>query len=371
FTVRMLLGQLIVTFSVKILYKTPIESLVRFKSICKQWYALINDKRFIYKHFYLSQKRFILVNRRDNSVQLFDYETQAISSLQGPTKIQTVIHCDGVEVSGTTGYKHEKLAVWNPFLSQIEWIEPSHSYKWSDVYGFGYDKVSRDKYKILRLLDKSHIEIYEFKSKLWRSVDAALDSCVDLWFPHYQALSINGNMYWIARRKKKGNSDDQREIFIQSFDFSRETFKDKGGVVPFETEFLRVSPDSKLVMSGLGGDRISLLRLHEGEKVEVWVTNKVTYDGVFSWSKCFHITRPDVPTSYCSFPTYFMDKNTSKLMLCCGQLDVKKQCIDVNVYEIGEGDIKKHDVAGFRDRMIYAFLNCYYVYVPSLVPVPE
>ncbi|ESQ56112.1 hypothetical protein EUTSA_v10027211mg, partial [Eutrema salsugineum] len=345
------------------------------------WYALIKDKRFIYKHFDLSHKRFIQVDFHNNLVKVFNPETKALSSLQGPTKIRAMIHCDGLflckfwESSGTD-YTSRKLAVWNPFLRPVKWIKPSNFYKRDDVYGFGYDKVSRDKYKILRFLDKSHIEIYEFKSKLWRSADAALDSCVDLWFPQHQALSMNGNMYWIARRKKKkGNSDDKTGIFIQSFDFSRETFKDIGGVVPFETDCLGVSSDSTLVISGLGGDRLSLLRLHEREKIEVWVTNKVTYDGdVVSWSKYFHITRPDHPIcpSYCGFPEYFINHKTSNTMVCCGKYDATTPYyIDVDVYEMGDGDIKKHVVAGFGHSKSYAFLNICYVYVPSLVPVLE
>ncbi|ESQ56111.1 hypothetical protein EUTSA_v10026802mg [Eutrema salsugineum] len=305
----------------EILYKTPIKSLAHFKWICKQWYALINEKKFMYKHIDLCEKQFIQVHPHNESVQLFDPETQALSSLQGPTNIYSVIHCDRLLLCQCwrNGYTPEKLAVWNPFLSQVEWIKPNNFYKKDDVYGFGYDNVSRDNYKILRLHDKTHIEIYEFKSKLWKSVNAALDSCVTLWYKRYQALSMNGNMYWIAQRKK-GNS--KTEIFIQSFDFSRERFKDIGCSVPLEADCI--------VISGFKGDRLALLRLHEGENIEVWVTNKF-----------LHVTRPDyLPTRYFSFPTYFIDKKTNKIKLYCGQVDVKTHYIDVNVSEIGDGDIK-------------------------------
>lgn len=65
--------------------------------------------------------------------------------------------------------------------------------------GFGYNNVSPDNYKILKcdnVADKSYGKIYEFKSKLWRSVDAALDGRG----VNRHAVSINGNMYWIVYR---------------------------------------------------------------------------------------------------------------------------------------------------------------------------
>ena len=35
---------------IQILLKLPPESLLRFKSVCKSWYALINDPKFVTKH---------------------------------------------------------------------------------------------------------------------------------------------------------------------------------------------------------------------------------------------------------------------------------------------------------------------------------
>ncbi|CAH2047830.1 unnamed protein product [Thlaspi arvense] len=205
--------------------RVPIELLARFKTTSKEWYAFFNDKKFIYKLLDPSQERFIQVDEFDRkSIQIFNPETKALLRLPFSDEshnyvVSETMHCDGLLlcecIERGTYYDDDtfKLAVWNPILRGVTWIEPSNSYRRSDVHGFGYDNVSRDNYKILRINKDelpSEIEIYEFKSKLWRSVDATLE-CDHMWD---SAVSINGNMFWIARTVNS-------EIFIQSFDFPR------------------------------------------------------------------------------------------------------------------------------------------------------
>ncbi|CAA7053367.1 unnamed protein product [Microthlaspi erraticum] len=233
------------------------------------------------------------------------------------------------------------LAVWNPFLRRVKWINSNPNSKF-DRFGFGYDSVSRDNYKILRIrgwLDikgKLEIDIYEFRSKLWRSVDASLDPCAELWYAPSNALSMDGNMYWIAYRKKDNSKT------IASFDFSRETFKDIGCCVPFD----------EAVLSGFERDRLSLLHYQSGVKIEVWVTNKVT-DVVVSWSKYFNVTRPDLPrfvSSPCEFPTYFIDHKTNSIMVWYGHLllDEYIKCILYTVYKMCDGEIIREQVVPGR-----------------------
>ncbi|CAN6973637.1 unnamed protein product [Brassica oleracea var. botrytis] len=153
-----------------ILYKVPVESLVRFKSTCKQWCALLNDKRFIYKHLDLSWEGLIRVHDR-KSCQFINLETLSLSSLQGPSYIYSMTHCDGLLLCEfKSDDKDRKFAVWNPFLSRVKWIKPSSSYsEYWDICGFGYDNVSRDNYKILRFCKMSgceEVEIYDFKTQL-------------------------------------------------------------------------------------------------------------------------------------------------------------------------------------------------------------
>ncbi|KAH0931150.1 hypothetical protein HID58_008267 [Brassica napus] len=327
--------------------------------------ALLNDKRFIYKHLELSRERLIRVHYH-KSFQFINLETLSVSShLQSPSDINSMIHCDGLLLCefDFTNKVRKRLAVWNPFLSQVKWIKPSSSYTGLDIYGFGYDNTSRDNYKILRFCNEigyEEVEIYEFKSQLWRNVDY---SCAYCWHSSLdQAMSMNGNMFWIAQRQKKSKTEN----FIQSFDFSREVFKETC-CVPLQTR--------DLFLSGFGGDRLSFLSQHEqGKMIQVWVTNKVT-DDVVSWSKYFNMTPQYLSIlfgcGYFSFPAHLIHK-TNRIMLWWEEEDAKNKDIYVNVYEIGEGVVEKQVETGRHGRCDQApFRSRCCVFVPSLVPVPE
>ncbi|CAA7033137.1 unnamed protein product [Microthlaspi erraticum] len=376
----------------EILYRIPLESVCRFKSVCKQWYVFFNDKRFMYKHLDLSKERVIGFDQK--SFQLLNVEPKALLSLPTPDELHEytigeTIHCDGLLLckciekrveNRFDGYlygKTRKLAVWNPVLNRVMWIEPSSPYKTGEFYGFGYDNVSRDNYKILRIHTKCdgqgklspEVEIYEFKSKLWRSVNATLD-----WDSLRGAVSMNGDVYWIAEKKI---NDFQIELLIQSFDFSTETFKPIC-CIPDGVDCSRWS-STTIVLSGFGGDRLSLLQRPECVKFEVWVTSKLTDDGIVSWSKYFNVT-PDPLILFSDFRTNFILKTgKSKIMLWCEERRVKKKDIYITFYELGgEGEIKKQveftrpgDSACHVTVPRWGDDRACNVYVPSLVSLPE
>ncbi|KAF2612477.1 hypothetical protein F2Q70_00007130 [Brassica cretica] len=317
-----------------ILYKVPVESLVRFKSTCKQWCALLNDKRFIYKHLDLSREGLIRVHDR-KSCQFINLETLSLSSLQGPSYIYSMTHCDGLLLCEfKSDDKDRKFAVWNPFLSRVKWIKPSSSYsEYWDICGFGYDNVSRDNYKILRFCKMSgceEVEIYDFKTQLWRSVDY---SCAYYWCPSCDiAVSMDGNMYWFSDRKNTDKSIP--DFFIQCFDFSKEIFEETC-CLPF------VNRDDDWLLSGSRGDSLSLLSKDKYGKIQLWVTNNLT-DEIASWSKYFNVTPPFLTIIFHGyFNTTFFIHKTNRIMLWCEEEDVQNKDIYVNVYEIGEGVVEK------------------------------
>ncbi|KAL1202632.1 putative F-box protein [Cardamine amara subsp. amara] len=383
-----------------ILERIPIEDVVRFKSICKEWYELFKEKRFILKHLNLSKERFIRIYH--DKVEIFNPVTLDLSYLPVPSELRIdltgssfpiifMIPCDGLLLCHVIEGMYDcKIAIWNPVLSsRVKWIEPSRPYDSCDTFGFGYD--SYNNYKILRFesfATSKEFEIYDLKSKLWRAFPTAFDWSL---FVPYQMLSMKGNMYWIAE------TISNSEFFIQSFDFSRETFKpicssfpvkigvDTVVVLPDfgEINFVRNEPDGVVVLSGFGEDRLSLLHQHPTReiKIEVWVTNKVT-DALVSWTKYFNVTRPDLPrfrsplTSHGN-PTYFIHK-TNGIMLWCDKILQEEDEEHVGYacacfYEIAEGEIRKQIETRppHVSDTVPSLCRCACVYVPSLVPVPE
>ncbi|KAG2245934.1 hypothetical protein Bca52824_085562 [Brassica carinata] len=265
----------------EILYRTPAESLVRAKPTCKQWYALITDTRFIYEHLRRSPQRFI---RTEETVQIMDPVTRTRSDSPLPKElrrlhsIRMMVHCDGLLLCMRSycQYRDTDLALWNPVLRELAWIEPSTCFTTSDYYGIGYDiKKSRYDYKILRFTDHRYddhnasyddepeVEVYEFKTNSWRTLAAEVDWAVDLTC---KGAAVMGNMYWIA-------SEDE-EQFILGFDFSVERFKNVCFCPP---------PADNNYLACFDGDRLSLLQQDEKSHGILWCGLRTSW---LMWMSC-------------------------------------------------------------------------------------
>uniref|UniRef100_A0A0D3BAK0 F-box associated beta-propeller type 1 domain-containing protein n=1 Tax=Brassica oleracea var. oleracea TaxID=109376 RepID=A0A0D3BAK0_BRAOL len=302
----------------EIFYKTPAEALVRAKPTCKEWYALLTDASFINEHFQRSQEERFLRIFVDDTVEIMDPAT-ATSSVspvpdelrQHPYKITLVhpllVHCDGLMLVAydddcccvSDGSRLPNLALWNPVLKNLRWVEPAKGITSSDYHGIGYDKNNRsDGYKILRFNscpwddvegygDAPEVEMYECKTCSWRTLDVELDMDVHIM---RICVAVMGNMYWIAYRdveEEEGDDDDEEEEeFILSFDFSDETFKDICFCPPSYENYQ---------LGCLDGDSLSLLQQDQASgNIEVWVSSKLG-DGDVTFSKCFSLSGPVLP----------------------------------------------------------------------------
>ncbi|KAF8098826.1 hypothetical protein N665_0257s0039 [Sinapis alba] len=373
----------------EIFYKTPAEALVRSKPTCKEWYALITNQSFTNQHFQRSQEHFI---RIFDTVQIMDPVTRTTSVspipnalLQHPFKIDSLVYtqivqCDGFMLVECNmwkyrdgGLRYTNLALWNPVLRNLRWIEPTRSITSSDYYGIGYKDKGSDGYKILRFSsrpweieryeDKPKVEIYECKTSSWRTlVDVKLDMDVNIMS---NCVAVMGNMYWIAYR------DEEEEDFIRCFDFSDETFKD-----------ICLCPPLYGDNSHLGcfnGDSLSLLQQDEvSKKIEVWVSSKLS-DGDVSFSKFFSLSGSDLPAlrvrddeHYRSNPVYCFVKPKSVIVWCVGvEGEGDKICSYCTLYEIDENGVKSTKETERDNVRDYSRgFVCGYVYVPSLIPLP-
>ncbi|XP_010489738.1 PREDICTED: F-box protein At3g08750-like [Camelina sativa] len=188
-----------------------------------------------------TSQRFLRIDDA-RGVQIIDPVTGFIAETPIPEEFEDLlpfswmIHCDGLMLCicdhWTRGGSNARLAVWNPFLGRIKWIEPSVQWieppvhrRVDDYYGIGYGVASRDNYKILRLgynqsssasADTIRVfEIYEFMSGSWRGINAWF--AADIVFRNSECVSVMGNMYWLAQNTEGS--------FVLCFDFSVEAFK--------------------------------------------------------------------------------------------------------------------------------------------------
>ncbi|KAF8090258.1 hypothetical protein N665_0482s0050 [Sinapis alba] len=352
----------------QILCRVPTKSLIRFKLTCKRWLSLFNDKRFINKHLALIDEHFIRINHY-RKVTIINPMTRACSSFSLPHEFQakpdiyTMIHCDGLLLCIL---ESAAMAVWNPCLNQVRWIKAESYYPYySLVAGIGYNGLSRDGgYKILRFGGSAYsryqhtntvVDIYELKSNSWKKYEVSLDWHV---VTPCRGVSLMGNMYWIAKWNQSG-------FFIQSFNFSTETFE-RVASLPFDYD----ASDDVVNLSAFRGNHLSLSQHNkETEKIDVWVTNMV--NNRVSWTKFFSVTRPDCPVFRASddiaTQVHFIDKN-NKVVVCCEEVAVDERYVSVNIYLFGEGEIKKQEIELHKRGFSWPCIPGY-AYLPSLVPV--
>ncbi|KAG7589128.1 F-box domain [Arabidopsis suecica] len=346
----------------EILSRLPPRSLVRFRSVCKHWNDLFNDKRFHNNHFARARPQFIFLTESKISYSIdidlrgtievrevvSDFTCQAMDLIH-----TTITACDGLLFRD---FWKQGVAVWNPWLRQVRWIE--YEDKGFHFCGVGYDSCKPEKsYKILgyfnclrKVSDTYHVSyrrvaIYECSSHALKFIDAPFTQ-----WPIMAPLSLNGNLYWLT------HEPETYKYFIRSFDFSKEIFK------PFcLLPCLKNRSRDELVLAVFKRDRFSLLKqCNVTGKIDIWVTKKKIDGEEVVWINLMTLPTTNLPklvNKFCGISYFIYDKT---LIMCCGDHQTGAACI----YFV-KGDIfKKIQI----DSGSVRFSHC--VYLPNLLSVP-
>ncbi|EOA33060.1 hypothetical protein CARUB_v10016393mg [Capsella rubella] len=240
----------------EILSRVPPKVLVRFRAVSKQWNTLFDDKRFLNNHkmtfrFIIATKRKIYSVSIDPVIVVREIplDTPGLETLG----LKNVVDCNELLLCG----KKRGAVVWNPWLGQSRWFEPSLKHPCMCFYGMVYDNK---KYKMAASSPAKEDPtldlwtIYEFSSDL---------ICIE------SVVSLNGTLYWVSFNKDP-------LYFLSKFDFSRGLF-DRFCDLPCG----RNNHDGDtLVLGVFREDRFSLLKqCIVTKKIEIWVTkNKINYE---------------------------------------------------------------------------------------------
>jgi F-box interacting protein len=215
----------------EILVWLPVVSLLRFKCVCKSWYALITHQNFIRKHLLHNNNNnrnalFLLKTTEDYTedyvVSTLSYETLQVSLTQPvpppyfgmakKVRVYLVGSCNGlVCLHANYGLN---VVIWNPATKETKVVSNSNLPRYPAGYhtvidgiGFGFDAKTND-YKILNLLslydDPNSIqskkivqsEVYSLSADSWRKGDSPpcfLFSCL-----RPMDTYINGVASWNA-----------------------------------------------------------------------------------------------------------------------------------------------------------------------------
>ncbi|KAI3494936.1 hypothetical protein L1887_36994 [Cichorium endivia] len=218
----------------EIMKRLPVKSLIRFRSVSKEWKSLIDSSEFIAAHSLRrhTQPQHLLVyyeNTTDgiNYACYVDDETlfQQRPVLTVPLSLKQLVLPDIVGIThGLVCFycAHNKLTiVWNPSIRKSIVVNTPDT----QFVGFGVCRVTTDPkiVAIKQLWDKSNIEatyrcevmVYTLSSGRWRILSSNLPTkpFIDLW----SAVAAGGFIYWRAQSPTHN--------MLMSFDVTNESFE--------------------------------------------------------------------------------------------------------------------------------------------------
>ncbi|XP_022983805.1 F-box protein CPR1-like [Cucurbita maxima] len=345
------LGHLPEEVMIEILSRLPPESLLRFKTVRKSWYALIDNPKFATKHFSNSLKhKHVLLKRlvTKNSGK----KENIFSFLKFPLPLDGSVPVFDVDwpfdedfrYFEIRGHSHGLLCLTdlrrdiflcNPATREFRKLpqsillltepptEPDGYDSSTNAVGFGYDSKSKD-FKVVRVVNfvegpgyfhPPRAEIYDLSKDRWREIETPICGHV-FWAPSFE-MYHEGTYYWWA------DTDDKEEI-IQSFDMSEEVFRRIPVPESFEGERERYRS-----MGILNGSIVLFHYPSRGDEREfdIWGMEKDEFGGV-SWSKLLTIgplRGIEKPLVFVSSDELLMEANEGQIVLYNARIQQLKE----------------------------------------------
>ncbi|XP_023643258.1 putative F-box protein At1g58090 [Capsella rubella] len=133
----------------EILVRVPPQSLLRFRSVCKEWYNRSSSKRFVNRNFAFARPEFMLKSdshicsvsvdlKEDPTIKVTDF---CFDFLRGRRYDLSAMTCDGYMFMyespkvGIDSGEHRGV-VWNPLLRHTKYIAPNETTR---TMFMGYD----------------------------------------------------------------------------------------------------------------------------------------------------------------------------------------------------------------------------------------
>lgn len=203
----------------EILIKLPVKSLVRFKSVCKEWYSIISSPRFAKLQLDLSKTdpsnsglvRSLFI-RSSGSCDMFRCLTVDGEEEEVWDSIK-FNRCNGIPSHGGASnpssvnglvcfYLKESncFCIWNPCVNEFCQVPFPKSVCLN--MGFGYVS-GMDDYKIFAIGMSSEVPrerlalVYSLRANKWRKIDGFADELAGL---SMDGVLVNETLYWASRK---------------------------------------------------------------------------------------------------------------------------------------------------------------------------
>ncbi|XP_069148648.1 F-box protein CPR1-like [Solanum lycopersicum] len=255
---------------IDILTKLPVKSLLRLKGICRSWYSLIKDEKFVKQHHdtHKNRQKYFIISRGHEIFHHYTMDvpqvvdsTRIVSLIEPPIRIdQSLKVYPNIQYFSSNGilfitYSHDIIVMWNPSTRESRRI-PSPIYNnRGSMYSFCYFHYIDD-YKIFRLRcgDNKEIDIFSTKSNMWKSIGMFPSN---YYFLGFNVVMVDGIVYMMAR-----NKENLPSVTILRFCLEKEKFED-------ELLFPYVVPWTRHVLHSLG-EKLCLIRILDDNR-EFWL----------------------------------------------------------------------------------------------------
>ncbi|KAL3622063.1 hypothetical protein CASFOL_034259 [Castilleja foliolosa] len=345
----------------------PAKSLIRFRAVCKSWWAVIDDPYFVKRHTnnQLSSKNIIIRNLSGHPFYpLYSFDLNSLNPTNNLQAIAItplysdlahiilalpVVTCNGLMLV-TPKHRKEPFEIWNP--STNERLEVPHGpfNPKAAITGFGYDYTCDD-YKAVainrRRRHRKYVQrtyVYSLRSDSWTKIGnfPCDEHCLG---PQGPGVYLRGALHWL--------SDLCLNTMITVLELGTETYRQLGLPAPcrerrmylFEEEMYLDVLDGCLIFT-----EYSLC--YDIERFEVWVMKD--YGDEDSWINLISIDERQ-PWGRCSTrdgylrPVAYMKDNM--------QIFLQHDKHGFFIFDIGSGCMKKVGIHGLSGtRCLYAQL---------------
>ncbi|KAH7842819.1 hypothetical protein Vadar_009539 [Vaccinium darrowii] len=315
---------------INVLKRLPVKTLLRFRSVSKEWYSLITNPYFITQHldrslaaphtlvryctFKPNQNPYSGIEhysvRFDNNTAFDEYAKPECPFTSFGFCFRIVGSCNGLICLLDTfeGDVHN-LLLWNPLIGKSVAVpRPEVSFTSGQcpdfcTYGFGFDE-SRNDYKVVAIMPPDQIQgfqskqsqaaIYSLNSGIWREISPKGLRCSTSSTFGVQPAYLNGVAHWVGTDPRKRWRE--AECFcIVTFSMTDEVF---GEIKLPEKGYVNVDNllESKLCLSV---SQESLAFIKVDCYYWVWVMKK--YGMEESWALLFKVKTGSVWRGFVGF----------------------------------------------------------------------
>ncbi|KAI8572530.1 hypothetical protein RHMOL_Rhmol01G0206600 [Rhododendron molle] len=272
----------------EILLRLPVNSLIRFKSVCKSWQTMISSPQFVKKHLdfvtmgdTINPWRIIVQNLYQDfkSYSLhslfhepYGFEVELEYPFNTPQYGSVVGSCNGL-VCIYFWELVDTFYIWNPSTRETHALSAfGKEFVVGTSFGFGYDSPNDD-YKVVRVAfveGRHEVEVYSLRKDSWRRIGDFPSQLITNYFVEAGKL-VNGSIHWAA------TNPSSHSWLITTLDLSEETYRE----VPQPNYESEIHDLSVIALRG----RLCIVCEDAYCSVDLWSMNE--YGIKESWTKLY------------------------------------------------------------------------------------